>query len=156
RRRDISMAQQLLNRWERHRRAVQPIRRRIEERLGKRMAEIVRTQRRSELRCLAELDNDLPDAAFRQRSALAKKEMPIWPPAPGSNRIPIDSCPLTPAFCQKFAMLEVGIKRFAYFLDQRDLAMFEPLATANDEQPAPHGDLNIGDLEGCDFRHAWA
>ena len=36
-----------------------------------------------------------------------------------------------------FAVLEIGIERFACFLDERDFAMFEPLATANDEQPAP-------------------
>ena len=120
------------------------------------MAEIVRTQRRSELRCLAELGNDLPDAAFRQRSTLAKKEMPIWPPAPGSNRIPIDSCPLTPAFCQVFAVVEINIEWFACFLDERDLTMFESLATSNDEQPAPGSDLDIGNLERSHFGDAWA
>src|SRR6266513_164878 len=76
RRRDISMAQQLLNRWERHRVAVQPIRHWIEERLSKRMAEIMRAQGRGELCCLTELGNDLPDAAFGQGSALTEKEMP--------------------------------------------------------------------------------
>jgi hypothetical protein len=49
-------------------------------------------------------------------------------------------------------VVEIGIKQFARFLDQWALAMFESLATANDKQLTPCGDLHIGDLEGSGFR----
>jgi hypothetical protein len=55
-----------------------------------------------------------------------------------------------------FAIGEIRIERFTSFLNQRDLAMFESLPSANNEQPAPCGDLDIGNLESCDFRDAWA
>jgi len=42
------------------------------------MAEIMRTQGRSERGFLAKLGNDLSDAAFSQRSQLPEKELPIW------------------------------------------------------------------------------
>ncbi len=62
--------------------------------------------------------------------------MSIRPSAPESNGFALNDCPLTPAFCQMLAMVEIGIERFARLLDQCDLAMFESLATPNDEQPA--------------------
>jgi len=34
------------------------------------------------------------------------------------------------------AVGEIGINWLAYFLDERDLTMFESLATSNDEQTA--------------------
>ncbi len=71
------MAQQLLNRWERHRWPVQPIRRRIEERLGKRMTQIMWTQGRSKFCRLTKLGNNLPNAAFGQRSTLTEKEIRV-------------------------------------------------------------------------------
>lgn len=51
-------------------------------------------------------------------------------------------------------MVEIGIQRFTHFLDERDLAMVESLATANDEQPTLCRDLNIGNLERSHFRDA--
>ena len=42
-----------------------------------------------------------------------------------------------PLFHQVFAVFEIGIEWFACFLDEGDFAMFESLATANDEQPTP-------------------
>src|SRR2546421_10249933 len=99
------------------------------------MTEIVGTQRRSKVCCLTELGNDLPDASFSQRSALTEKEMPIGPPAPGSNHLSLDCRPLAPVFCQMLAMGEISIERFACFLDQRVLTMSESLPMTNDEQP---------------------
>src|SRR5579885_1546074 len=101
------------------------------------MAEIMWAERRGKLGGLAELGNDLPDAAFGQGSALTKKEMPLWPGTPGSHRCSSFPHPFSPAFCQVFAVVEIGIEWFAGFLDERDLAMFETLATSNDEQSAP-------------------
>jgi hypothetical protein len=63
------------------------------------------------------------NAAFCQRSALTKKEMPIRPTTPGSNRFSPNPCPLAPRLSQMFAVCEVGIERLARFLDERDLAM---------------------------------
>ncbi len=94
--RDIGMAQQLLNRREWHRRAIQSIGRRIEQRLGKRMTEIMRTQRRRKFCCLAELGDDLTDAASRQGAALTEKKMSIWPPAPRSNSLSLNISPISP------------------------------------------------------------
>jgi hypothetical protein len=92
---------------------------------------------------------------FGQRSALAKKEMPVRPTTPGSNRFSPDHCPLSPVFSQVFTVVEIGIERFAHFLDQRDLAMLESFAPSNDEQAAPGWDLHVGDLEGCDLGDPW-
>src|SRR5216683_7073192 len=120
------------------------------------MTQIVWTQRSSEPRSLAELGNDLTDAPFVQGTALAEKEMPIQPGTPGSRRFSSFHRPFSPVFCQVFAVGEIGIERFACFLDERDLAMFESLATANDEQPTPCRDLDIGNLERSHFRDAGA
>ena len=51
--------------------------------------------------------------------------------------LPPDFCSFTPSFCQMVTVDEIGVKRLACFLDKRDLTMFEPLATPNNEQPAP-------------------
>ena len=48
-------------------------------------------------------------------------------------------------------VLGVPVERVACFLDQWDLAMFKSLASTNNEQPAPCGDLHIRNLEGSDF-----
>src|SRR5712691_1492297 len=149
------MAQQLLNGWERHGQTIQSIRRWIEERLGKRMTKIMWTQKRRKLCCLPEFGNDLPNAAFSQRATLTEKEMPIWPGAPGSNRFSPFCRPLAPAFCQVFTVVEIRIERFAYFLDEWNLTMFESLATSNDEQPTPCGDLHVGNLKGRHLRDSW-
>src|SRR5437868_7874140 len=101
------------------------------------MTQIVWTQRRRKLCCLAELGNDLTDAPFVQGTALAEKEMPIRPSTPGSHRFSSFHRPFSPVFCPAFAC----------FLDKWDFAMFESLATANDEQPTPCRDLHIGKLE---------
>jgi hypothetical protein len=53
-----------------------------------------------------------------------------------------------------FAVVEIGIKRFACFLDERDLATFESLAMSNDGQTTLCRDLDIGNLEGRDFGDA--
>jgi hypothetical protein len=94
------------------------------------MTEIVWLKRRIQFCRLAELGNNLTDTAFSQKSALTEKEMPIWPPAPGS--FSMGRHPLAPAFRKVFTMFEIGIEQFVGFLDERDLAMFESLATAND------------------------
>ena len=115
------------------------------------MAQIVGAERGSEFGGLTKFGSDLTNAAFGQRSALAKKEMPIRPATPGSNRFSPDHRPLSPVFSQVFAVFEIGIERFAHFLDERDLAMLESFAPSNDEQAAPSGDLHVRDLEGCDI-----
>src|SRR6266567_8684956 len=120
------------------------------------MTQIVWTQGRCKFCCLAELGKDLTDAPFVQGPALAEKERPIRPGTPGSHCFSSFHRPFSPVFCQAFAVGEIGIERFACFLDERDLAMFESLATANDEQPAPCRDLDIGNLERSHFRDAGA
>lgn len=55
------MAQQLLNGWQQHRWAVQSIRCGIKERLGKGMTQIMQSQRRGKLCCLAELGNNFAE-----------------------------------------------------------------------------------------------
>ena len=121
------MAQQLLNRWEWQRLPIQSIGCWIKRRLGKGMTQIVWTQRRRKLCCLAELRNDFTDAPFVQGTALTEKEMPIRPGTPRSHRFSSFHRPFSPVFCQVFAVVEIGIERFACFLDERDLAMFERL-----------------------------
>jgi hypothetical protein len=64
--RDIGMAQQLLNRWERQRLLVKSIGCWIEQRFGKGMMQIMWTQGRRKFCSLAELRNDLTDAPFGQ------------------------------------------------------------------------------------------
>ncbi|MDQ2901950.1 MAG: hypothetical protein ABI456_25780 [Ktedonobacteraceae bacterium] len=138
-----------VNSWQWHRLSVQSIRCKIEEGLGKRMAQIMWTQRRGKFCCLTEFGNDLTNTAFGQGTALTEKEMPIWPATPERNRLTLDSRSLAPAFGHLLAVGEIGIERFTGFLDQRDLAMFESLASTNDEQPAPCGDLHIRRLTDC-------
>jgi hypothetical protein len=119
------------------------------------MAQIVRAERRSELCSLTKFGNNLPNAAFSQRSALTEKEMPLWPATPGSNRFSPGPCPLAPLFSQVLSVCEIGSEWFARFLDQRDLAMLEPFATSNDEQAAPGSYSHVGDLEGGNLGDPW-
>ena len=127
------MAEQLLNGWKRHRRAIQSIGSRIKQCFGERVTQIVGTERRSEFGCLTKLGNDLANAAFGQRSAPAQQEMPIRPTTLGSHRFSLDHCPLSPVVCQMFAVFEVGIEGITHFLDKWDLAMLESFAPSNDE-----------------------
>jgi hypothetical protein len=131
------MAKQLLDGWEGHRWSVQTIGSRIKQCFGKRMAQIVGAERGGKFGCLTKFGNDLANAPFCQRSALAKKEMSLRPMTPGSNSFSPDSSPLSPVFSQMFAMGEIGIEWFTRFLDKRDLAMLESFAPSNDEQAAP-------------------
>lgn len=146
------MPKQLLNSWKGQRRAIQSVSSRIKECFGKCMTQIVGTKWRGKFCSLTQFGNNLPNTAFRQRPTLTQKEMPIWPAAPGSNGFSPNGCSLTPLFRQMFAIGEIRIERVACFLDQRDLAMLESFASANNEQPAPCGDLRVGDLESCNLR----
>src|SRR5258708_33774910 len=101
------------------------------------MAQMVWTKRRRKLCCLAELRNDFTNARFVAGTTLAEKERPIRPGTPGSHRFSSFHRPFLPVFCQMFAVVEIGIERFACFLDKWDFAMFESLAATNDEQPTP-------------------
>lgn len=115
------------------------------------MTQIMRTERGCKLCGLAQFGNNLPNTALSQRPTLAKEEMPIRPAAPGRNRFSPESSSLTPAFGELLTMGEIRIERFACFLDQWDLAMLESLASADNQQPAPCGDLYIGELESRNF-----
>ncbi len=150
------MAKQLLKSWKRHRRSVQSVGRRIEQCLGERVTQIVRTEGGSKLCRLTQFGNDFPNATFRQRPTLTEKEMPLRPAAPGSDGFSSNGSSFTPLFSQMFTMGEIRLKRFACFLNERDLSMFKSFASADNEQPTPGRNLHIGNLEGCHFRDAWA
>jgi hypothetical protein len=89
------------------------------------MTQSVWTQRRRKLGGLTELRNDLTDTPFVQGTALTKKEMPIRPGTPGRYRFSSFHRPFSPVFCQVFAVAEIGIERFACFLDKWDFAMLD-------------------------------
>lgn len=85
------------------------------------MTQVVRAERGRELCGLAQFGNNLPNAALRQRTALAEEEMSIRPATPGSNGFSPGGCSLAPLFRQMLAMGEIHIERFACFLDQGSL-----------------------------------
>ncbi len=150
------MPEQRLHGGDRHGRAGQVVGRRVEQRRGERVAQVVRREGGVELGGLPQRRHDLADTTLAQWAALAQEEPAIGPCRPRWRRlVPGHGCACL-AIGQGAPVFQVVLQRLARLQHQGYLPMLESFAAPDHQQPPSRGEAHVGQRERRDLAHARA